>query len=131
MTKLLTIGLLLLSCGVVEAADFDFTLPKWYESPSPAFKLVMCSEDVTRCWTPCENKMKEVMHLAEKYKGDLWNEFPMIGYAYSGYYPKTERCVTSTCLQKELDEAKAKEKKEEEREKALEKWRAVYKECVQ
>lgn len=119
MTKLLTLVLLLLSCGVVEAAEPNPKL--WYGDPQLGVTFT----------SPCEIKMKEAMKLAEKYKGDLFKPFHITAYSYSGYYPSTERCITSACLQKELDEAKAKEKQGEEREKAREKWRTVYKECVQ
>jgi len=93
-------------------------------------ELATCDPDMTKCETPCELKMREAMKLADKYQGDLWAQSTVTVYSYSVGYPLHQRCVTSACLQKELDEAKANEKKEEERQRSRKQWDSVMQECV-
>lgn len=59
MKLLCVLGLLLLSCGVVEADDFRFEMPKPYDHPPVDATIIWCTNWV--CASPCESKMKEVM----------------------------------------------------------------------
>lgn len=114
MTKLLTIGLLLLSCGVVEAGDSEFTMPKPYVTPDISAKITYCSNG--RCETTCEHKMKEAMKMVDRY-------FPY-HEAFNGSTLEYEYCDDVCMAERALDTAKKKAA-------AMAKWRAVYKECVQ
>lgn len=127
MTKLLTIGLLLLSCGVAEAGDPEFTMPKPFTSPDISAKITYCSNG--RCETTCEAKMKEAMKLAAKHKDNLFTELYWKTTAYSGAY-NGMRCITVECLQKELDAAKVTEREAAELKQAKIRWEAIYQECV-
>lgn len=65
MTKLLScaIGLLLLSCGVAEAKELN----DWIWIDKGNGMIATCNDDMTRCWTPCEIKMKEAMKEADDF----------------------------------------------------------------
>lgn len=156
MTKLLTIGLLLLSCGVVDAQQ-DLYTDCLHKAPDgktydicrmPDMRKILdvqvspkATEPNTKMWyvdpqlgvmftSPCEQKMKEAMKLAQKHQDNLFTQLNWKTTEYSGAYSGI-RCVTVECLQKELDEAKAAEKAASELKQAKIRWDSIYKECVQ
>lgn len=101
MTKLLTIGLLLLSCGVVEATEPN---PKmWYVDPQLGVMFT----------SPCELKMKEAMKLITPY------------IDYGDTVSTTDALYRST-QQKLREEADRMDK----RDAAIRKWNTIYQECV-
>lgn len=102
MTKLLTIGLLLLlSCGVAEATESN---PKmWYLDPQVGVTFI----------TPCEQKMKEAMKLIS----------PYIDY---GDTVSTTDALYRSPQQKLREEADRLDK----RDAAIRKWNTIYQECV-
>lgn len=115
MTKLLcVIGLLLLSYGVVEAVDFDFTLPRPYETPQVGCKILVCNADGANCRTPCEEQMREAMKIVDRY---LPHREALTGSTL-------EYCDDVCMAERALDAAKRQAA-------AMAKWRAAYKECVQ
>lgn len=130
MTKLLTIGLLLLSCGVVEAQQ-DLYTDCIHKAPDRTTYDICRMPDMRKILSeaqPCEQKMKEAMRIAEKHQGNLWSQFRFTT-AYSGAYSGM-RCVTVECLQKELDAAKAAEREAADLKQAKIRWDAIYQECV-
>lgn len=142
MTKLLTIGLILLSCGVaLVAAGEHKPGDTWQKGDGcntcQMDKLGKSSCTVMYCYDSssvggvvltCEQKMKEAMRIAEKHQGNLWSQFRFTT-AYSGAYSGM-RCVTVKCLQKELDAAKTAEKEATDLKQAKIRWDAIYQECV-
>ena len=121
----------LLSCGVVEAGAKDadclragsdgtvYNICKMPDlskildfdvSPLPQ-ELVTCDQDMTKCETPCEKKMREAMKIAQKYM-----------YSPDGAFT-TEYCDAVCKAERELERVKQEQTD-------LRKWDAVMQECV-
>lgn len=138
MTKLLTIGLLLLSCGVAEAQqdiytdcvhktpdgktidicrmpDLNKILRDTAEGTKPNPKMWYVDPQLGVMWTsPCEQKMKEAMKIADQY----------IPRHYQGMTGNTLQYCDSVCqAERALEQAK-----KEQRD--LREWVQVMKECV-
>lgn len=111
MTKLLIIGLLLLSCGVAEAKDLDVVMPKPFTSPDISAKITYCSNG--KCETACEQKMKEAMKIIS----------PYIDYGDTISVTDTLYRSPQAKLREEADRL-------DKRDATLRKWNAIYQECV-
>ena len=101
MKLLCTLGLLLLSCGVVEATEPN---PKmWYIDPQLGVMFT----------SPCEQKMKEAMKLIR----------PYIDYGEVGTTTDLLYRSPQTKLREEADRL-------DKRDSALRRWEEISKECV-
>lgn len=99
--------------AVVEADDFDFTLPRPYETPQVGFKILTCNTDGTNCRTPCEEKMREAMKLILPYI-DYGDTVTTVDALYRSQQTK---------LREEADRL-------DRRDAALRKWNKIYEECA-
>lgn len=122
---ILQLILIVLLVGVAEARELDEYV--WIDHSNGM--IATCNENLTKCWTACELKMKEAMKLAEKYKDKLFGQMYWKTTAYAGVYSGA-RCITVACPQKELDEAIAAEREAAELKQAKLRWDAIYQECV-
>jgi len=131
MKLLCAIGLLLLSCGVGEAQQDLYTdciktdpSGKTYDicrmpdmrkilSESQPLEIVTCNENITKCETPCEKKMREAMKLISPYI-DYGDTSTMVDALYRS--PQTR-------LREEADRL-------DKRDAAVRKWNKIYEECV-
>lgn len=123
MTKLLTIGLLLLSCEVAEAQQsncidclqedpygttYDIcrmpemrkSLRETADEPNP--KMWYVDPQLGVMWTsPCEQKMKEAMKLMDKIMRGEWVHTPYNTYEYQSMVPNAQERKQWNAVMKE------------------------------
>ena len=137
MTLLWAILIVLVTSCTVQAGERE----GWPTSPSVEYPgpLMLCNK-YSECEPSkeilhklaCYQRMQKAMQAAEKYKEEFWLQLSPHAntHAFANTYYNQARCITVACLQKELDEAKAREKETKNLEQAKKHWDTTMKECV-